>query len=97
MTEIVDEIVDEIVTKLPATACENEDHAFAGQCDAGCAQTVEWMRNPGGGDDRIYSDYLGGESFVDWSGCHRPPPRIVEVVDLDTINRAVIIRLVEED
>lgn len=78
------------VTRLPATACENDDHAFAGQCDDECAWLVEAM-SPSAPDDRVYSDYLGGTSSIDVSGCHGGPPMPEQFAVLDKGARAVVI------
>jgi hypothetical protein len=78
------------LTLLPATACENDDHRFAGHCTAECAWLAQNMMSDYS-DDMIYGDYLGGESTIDWSGCHRGPVEPEERVDFDPVNRAVVI------
>lgn len=80
----------EFERQLPATSCENDDHAFAGQCDREC----EWLSNAMMGDDysepMVYGDYLGGTSSVDVSGCHRGPQGATYVPHLDTLSKSVV-------
>jgi hypothetical protein len=82
------------LTRLPATACESDEHPFAGSCTTECAWLADAMRGDGYLEPMIYGDYLGGESSTDWSGCHTPPPMPEERVVYDAVNRAVV--LVEE-
>lgn len=79
----------EFERRLPATSCENDDHAFAGQCDADCEWLVNAMSDGGGGESMVYGDYLGGTSSVDVSGCHRGPQQAEYVAHLDTLSKAV--------
>ena len=79
------------LTRLPATACEDDDHRFAGPCTPECAWLAQSMAGGDYSDDMIYGDYLGGESTIDWSGCHRGPVEPEEVIRYDEGSRAVVI------
>ena len=57
-----------------ATACEVHDEA--GECTEACVTLVNQMSGDGYTEPMVYGDYLGGESSVDWSGCHEPAPRV---------------------
>lgn len=87
----------DVLTLLPASACEDETHQFAGHCTPECARLVEMMGNDGYYEPMIYSDYLGGESSIDWSGCHAGPIMPDEAVEYDATNRAVILVMVHPE
>ena len=87
----------DILTKLPVTACEDDTHLFAGQCTPDCVRLVELMSGDGYYESMVYTDYLGGESSVDWSGTFRGPLMPEEAIEYDVDNRAVIIVLVHPD
>lgn len=86
----VDEVSGvEFERRLPATSCENDDHAFAGQCDDECAWLVNAMMGDGYSEPMVYSDYLGGTSSTDVSGCHGGPQQAAYVAHLDPAAKAV--------
>lgn len=80
----------EFLTLLPKSSCENDDHAFAGACTRECADLVDAMSGDGYTEPQVYSDYLGGESSYDVSGCHGGPQRSYDVVHYDAANKAVV-------
>jgi len=82
--------------RLMKSACEDEDHRFAGFCTQECADLVIQMSD-GYEEPRVYGDHLGGTSSIDWSGCHRGPSMPEEVVEYDAVNRAVVIRTVHPE
>ncbi len=82
-------------TLLPASSCE--EHDFAGHCTEECAWLTEAMGDDGYREPQIYSDYLGGTTSYDYSGCHRGPTMPTEVVTLDETNRAIILVIEHEE
>lgn len=69
-------------------ACEYHDEP--GACTDECLLTAQMMNDPGPGESMIYSDYLGGTSSVDVSGCHSPRPMPEMVIRLDAETKAVV-------
>jgi len=69
------------------SACEFHD--VAGECTEECVALMQQM-STGFEEPRVYGDYLGGESSVDWSRTHEPEPRVERVAQLDVANRRVI-------
>lgn len=77
------------------TVCE--DHDVAGECTQECADLTDAMRDPGYSEPVFYSDYLGGESTIDVSGCHGGPPKPYEVVRFDAVARRVVFEVVHPE
>jgi len=71
---------------LPS-ACEFHD--VAGECTEECLALVQQM-SAGFEEPRVYGDYLGGESSVDWSRTHEPEPRVERVAQLDTATKRIV-------
>lgn len=74
-----------------------EEHAAAGACTVECAAITNMMTEGYGGESMVYSDYLGGTSSIDVSGCHgaRPGPEVTFVFDAEA--RAVRMRTVHPE
>lgn len=63
-----------MTTDYLATWLACEDHDEPGHCTDECLRLAQEMSGGGGDYGMIYSDYLGGVSSIDVSGCHRPEP-----------------------
>ena len=70
-----------------ATWCENHD--VAGSCTEECAVLENMMSGDGYSEPMVYSDYLGGTSSIDVSGCHGGPERPEVFYRFDPQTRSV--------
>lgn len=85
----------EVLEGGTGTACENHD--VPGSCTQECAWLTDAMGGDGYTEPQVYSDYLGGTSSYDVSGCHGGPPMPEQTIVFDPDARRVFVRVTHPD